>query len=130
MSSKHLLDELCLQQTLYRKIRGIQIRRCRRPRLLTPESWKMTLTPVLSFSGGMGWCSILLEVKRLIFEVFLHHLKCWNKNIVNVAICVNLNPLFHEYRGQPPRFGDCSPNHEGRRLLSAENCSHRLINVC
>ena len=80
---------LCLQQRSHLKIHRIQIRRCRRPHLFTPESGKMTLASVLSFSGGVGWSSILLVGERLIYQVFLHLFKCWNQNIVYEAICVD-----------------------------------------
>ena len=58
----------------------------REPHFLTPKSWKVTLAPVLSFSGGVGWCTILLKGEGLIFEVFLYFFKNWNQNIVDVAI--------------------------------------------
>ena len=122
--------DLRFQQKTHRKIFGTQIRQCRRPQLLTPESLKMTLAQVVSFYWGVGWCSILLEGESLISEVFLHLFKCLNKNIVNVAMCVDLNPMFHENQRRLPRFGDCSPHHEGTRLFLVKICSHRVINVC
>ena len=56
----------------------------------------MTFATVLSFSWSVGWCYILLEVERLIVGVFFHLFKCWNQNILNIDICVDLNPLLHK----------------------------------
>ena len=62
--------------------------------------------------------------------MFFHLFKCWNQSIINVEVCVDLNFLFHKNHRWLPRFGDCSPHHEWKRLLSAVDCSYRIINDC
>ena len=86
----------------------------------------MTFAPDLSFYWGVGWLSILLEGEMLIyFHLFIK----WNQNIINVEVCVHLNPLLHENLRWLPRFGDHRRHHEWKRFLSAVDCSHGLINT-
>ena len=90
----------------------------------------MTFAPVLIFSWGVGWCSVLLEGKRLFFKVFINLFKCWNQNIINVKICVDINPCSTKTKGDFQNFETAAAHHKGKRLLSAINCSHVVINVC
>ena len=76
------------------RIHDIQIRWHIRLHILNPECWKMA--PVLSFSCGVKYCSILLRGERLIFQVLLYLFKCWNQN----AVCVDLNLLLHKITGK------------------------------
>ena len=78
----------------------------------------------------MGPCSVLLKSERTIFEMFFRLFKSRNQNIINVQVCVDLNPMSNENQRWLSRFGDCSPHHEWKRLLLAVDCSHGLINDC
>ena len=114
------------QQSPHRKMHWIQIRRCRRPHLLTPESWQITFAPVLSFSWGVAWCSILLKGETLIFGSVLHLiLKIRSQNIfIKLYLCStktrsyfqDLETAVYTMRKKP--------------YLSAVNCSHGVINDC
>ena len=92
-------------------------------------SWKMMFAPVLSFYCSVGWCSNLLEGEKIIFEMFFHLFKSWNQNISYVEVCGDLNSVPRKLKGTS-RFGDCSPDHEWKQLMSVVDCSHWLINDC
>ena len=62
--------------------------------------------------------------------MFFHYFKTKNQNFINFEVCDDLNPLFNKNQRWFPRFGDCSPHHEWKRLLSSVGCSHGLINNC
>ena len=77
------------------------------------------------FSWGVRWY-ILLEGEVIYFFISSNV----RIKVVNVAICVDFNPLFHKNQRLLPKFKDFSPHHEETQLLLAENCSHKVINVC
>ena len=121
------ISNLSFQHRPDRKIHWIQIKRCRRSHLLTSKSWKWSLHQ--SWVIIEVWV-VLNFVERLNFEMLFYLFKSWNQNIISVEVCVDLNPPFHESERWLPRFGDCSPYHKWKRILSAVDCSHGLINDC
>ena len=69
--------------------------------------------------------------------MMIHPVGRWKTDLWNVFSSLQklkpkyyLNPLFNKNRSWLPRFGDCIPLHEWKRLLLTVDCSHGLVNDC
>ena len=85
--------------------------------IFPPESWKVTLTPVLGFVCSVRGCTVLLEWERVIFEMFLHFNMGWSQNILNIRVCVQFGTLFNEDESGSPILRDGSPYHLLRQVF-------------